>query len=219
MADGYADNEGKEKTFASLLKKNLLKSCIGKPFKDNTGLEEDLKGGVIWFKIGIDKTIFNMPRAERRFRKLTTKQHSMMSPILKISNEDMAKGISVARPKFNKDAKFDLKGQFVKELRDNTFSGSENKDANEHIERLLEIVDLFTTLDVTQDQLMLRVFPISLTGTASRWLRNQLAGSITTWEILKGKFLSKYYLPSRTAKRIKEINNFQQESDETLYQA
>nr|GEV43618.1 ribonuclease H-like domain-containing protein [Tanacetum cinerariifolium] len=69
-------------------------------------------------------------------------------------------GSGVTRPKFNKDAKFELKGQFIKELRDYTFSGLENKDANEHIERVLEIVDLFATPYVTQDQLMLRVFSI-----------------------------------------------------------
>ncbi|GKA38880.1 retrovirus-related pol polyprotein from transposon TNT 1-94 [Tanacetum coccineum] len=57
-------------------------------------------------------------------------------------------GPGVARPKFDKDAKFELKGQFLKELRDHTFSGSENEDANEHIESVLEIVDLFTTPDV-----------------------------------------------------------------------
>ncbi|GJX52221.1 hypothetical protein Tco_0280590 [Tanacetum coccineum] len=123
------------------------------------------------------------------------------------------------RPKFDKDVKFELKGQFLKELREHTFSGLENKDANEHIERVLEIVDLFTTPNVTPNQLMLCVFPITLTRAASRWLRNEPACSITTWEILKGKFLSKYCPPSRTAKKIEEINNFQQEPDETLYQA
>ncbi|GKC09918.1 hypothetical protein Tco_1001528 [Tanacetum coccineum] len=67
-----------------------------------------------------------------------------------------AYGSGIAREKFDKDAKCELKGQFLKELRDNTFSGSINKDANEHIERVLEIFDLFTTPDVTQDQLMFR---------------------------------------------------------------
>ncbi|GKE06328.1 putative reverse transcriptase domain-containing protein, partial [Tanacetum coccineum] len=38
-------------------------------------------------------------------------------------------------------------------------------------------------------------------------------------EDLKTKFLSKYCPPARTAKKIEEINNFQQEPDETLYQA
>ncbi|GJU06689.1 hypothetical protein Tco_1123119 [Tanacetum coccineum] len=66
---------------------------------------------------------------------------------------------------------------------------------------------------------MLRDFPMSHTGAMSRWLRNKPSGSIKTWEGLKAKFLSKYCPPSRTAKKMKEINNFQQEPDETLYQA
>ncbi|GJX46271.1 hypothetical protein Tco_0271461 [Tanacetum coccineum] len=53
----------------------------------------------------------------------------------------------------------------------------------------------------------------------SRWLRNQPSGSITTWEVLKTKFLSKYYPPARTAKKMEEINNFQQETDEILFRA
>ncbi|GJR38677.1 hypothetical protein Tco_1214361 [Tanacetum coccineum] len=69
------------------------------------------------------------------------------------------------------------------------------------------------------DQLMLRVFPISLTRAASRWLRNEPTGLIKTWEDLKTKFLNKYCPPSQTAKKIEEINNFQQELDETIYQA
>ncbi|GJX63119.1 reverse transcriptase domain-containing protein [Tanacetum coccineum] len=35
------------------------------------------------------------------------------------------------------------RGQFLQELRDNTFSGSEHEDAKEHIEKVIEIVDLF----------------------------------------------------------------------------
>ncbi|GKD18921.1 hypothetical protein Tco_1208079 [Tanacetum coccineum] len=133
------------------------------------------------------------------------------------TREDYGSGI--ARPKFNENARFELKGHFLKELHDNIFSGSDNEDANEHIERFLEIADLFTIPDVTQDQLMLRIFPISLTRAASRWIRNEPAGSITTWEILKGNFFSKYCPPGRTAKKMEEINNFQQEPNETLYHA
>ncbi|GJT74916.1 hypothetical protein Tco_1041641 [Tanacetum coccineum] len=114
---------------------------------------------------------------------------------------------------------FELKGQFLKELRDNTFSGLEHEDANEHIEKVLEIVDLFHIPNITQNQIMLRAFPMSLTGAAIRWLRNQPPGLIKTWDDLKAKFLSKYCPPARTAKKMEEINNFQQEPDETLYQA
>ncbi|GJW33636.1 hypothetical protein Tco_0053668 [Tanacetum coccineum] len=94
-------------------------------------------------------------------------------------------GSGVARPKFDNKDQFELKDQFLKELRENTFS----------------------------------VFPISLTGATSHWLRNEPTGSITTWENLKTKFLNKYCPPGQTAKKMEEINNFQQEPDETLYQA
>ncbi|GKA61436.1 retrotransposon protein, putative, ty1-copia subclass, partial [Tanacetum coccineum] len=54
---------------------------------------------------------------------------------------------------FDEKAHFELKGQFLKELRDSTFSGTD-EDANEHIEKVLEIVDLFHIHDVTQDQIV-----------------------------------------------------------------
>ncbi|GJR67060.1 hypothetical protein Tco_0013125 [Tanacetum coccineum] len=73
-------------------------------------------------------------------------------------------GSGVAKPKIKEKDSFELKGQFLKEFRENTFSGSDNKDANEHIEKVLEIVNLFHVPNITVDQLMLRVFPISLTG-------------------------------------------------------
>ncbi|GJZ59477.1 DNA-directed DNA polymerase [Tanacetum coccineum] len=91
------------------------------------------------------------------------------------------------------------------ELRENTFSGVENEDANEHIEKVLEIVDLFHVPNITEDQLMLRVFPISLTGSASCWLRNKLTGSIKTWEDLKAKFLNKGAIPTKTAEDAKNV--------------
>ncbi|GJU12998.1 hypothetical protein Tco_1135394 [Tanacetum coccineum] len=90
-------------------------------------------------------------------------------------------GLGVARPKIDNKDQFELKGQFLKELRENTFSGSDNEDANEHIEKVLEIVDLFHVPNIT--------------------------------------FLNKYCPPGQTAKKMEEINNFQQEPDETLYQA
>nr|GEU44318.1 hypothetical protein [Tanacetum cinerariifolium] len=97
----------------------------------------------------------------------------------------------VARPKIDNKDKFELKCQFLKELRENTFSGSDHEDVNEYIEKVLEIVDLF----------------------------HEPTGSIKTCEDLKTNFLNKYCPPGRTANKMKEINNFQQESDETLYQA
>ncbi|GKE92633.1 hypothetical protein Tco_1573728, partial [Tanacetum coccineum] len=60
-------------------------------------------------------------------------------------------GSGVARPKIEYKDNFELKGQFLKELRINTFSGSDHEDANKHIEKVLEIVDLFHILNITID--------------------------------------------------------------------
>ncbi|GKE53938.1 hypothetical protein Tco_1489094, partial [Tanacetum coccineum] len=74
-------------------------------------------------------------------------------------------GSGIARPKIDDKAHFELKDQFLKERCDNTFSDSDHEDANEHIEKVHEIFDLFHILEITQDQIMLRAFPISLTGS------------------------------------------------------
>nr|GEU59125.1 hypothetical protein [Tanacetum cinerariifolium] len=97
-------------------------------------------------------------------------------------------GSGVARPKIEKKDNFEPKGQFLKELRTNTFSGSDHEDENETLRKFLRL-SIYST------------FQISL-------LTN-----------LKTKFLNKYCPPARTAKKMEEINNFQQEPDENLYQA
>ncbi|GKC73558.1 hypothetical protein Tco_1119441 [Tanacetum coccineum] len=128
-------------------------------------------------------------------------------------------GSGIAFPKIEDRDSFELKYQFLKEVHDKTFSGSDHEDANEHIEKVLEIMDLFHIPNITIDQVMLRAFSMPLTRAAHCWLRNKPSGLITTWEDLKTKFLSKYCAPSHTAKKMKEINNFQKEPDENLYQA
>nr|GEU39581.1 RNA-directed DNA polymerase, eukaryota, reverse transcriptase zinc-binding domain protein [Tanacetum cinerariifolium] len=103
-----------------------------------------------------------------------------MEQYMSKTREDSRSGVT--RPAINQDTQFELKGQFLKELHDNTFSGLEQEDANEHIEKVLEIVDFFHIPKITQDQIMLRASHVSLTGAASKWLRNQPSGLITTWE-------------------------------------
>ncbi|GJV45289.1 hypothetical protein Tco_1429825 [Tanacetum coccineum] len=65
-------------------------------------------------------------------------------------------GSGITRPKINTDTHFELNEQFLKELRDNTFSGSEHEDANEHIEKVLEIevILFYNRLDVPTRQIL-----------------------------------------------------------------
>ncbi|GJR49990.1 hypothetical protein Tco_1400511 [Tanacetum coccineum] len=108
-------------------------------------------------------------------------------------------GSGVARPMIEEKDNFELKGLFLKELRTNTFSGSDHEDANEHIEKVFEIVDLFHIPNITIDQVMLRAFHMSLTEAEVVLFYNGL--DVPTRQILN----SRGAIPSKTAADAKVV--------------
>ncbi|GKE13077.1 hypothetical protein Tco_1416628 [Tanacetum coccineum] len=72
----------------------------------------------------------------------------------------------VVKPEIRGNVNFKIKSQFMRELREDTFSGNKNDNAHEHVERILDIDSLFNILGVTHDAVMLPVFPITLIGAA-----------------------------------------------------
>nr|GEW12724.1 transposase, Ptta/En/Spm, transposase, Tnp1/En/Spm-like protein [Tanacetum cinerariifolium] len=117
-------------------------------------------------------------------------------------------GSGVARPKIEDIDNFELKGQFLKELRTNTFSDSDHEDANEHIEKVLEIVDLFHIPNITIDQVMLRAFPMSLNGAEVVLFYNGL--DVPTRQILDSKGAISSKIAADTKVAIKEIAEYSQ---------
>nr|GEZ59880.1 hypothetical protein [Tanacetum cinerariifolium] len=99
-------------------------------------------------------------------------------------------GSGVARPKIDNKYQFELKTNFLRSF--------------EKTHSAVRIMKMRTN---------------TLRKATSCSLRNEPTSMIKTWEDLKTKFLNKYFPPGRTAKKMEEINNFQQESNETLYQA
>nr|GEU49654.1 homeodomain-like protein [Tanacetum cinerariifolium] len=81
---------------SEFIKKRLTEILLGRPFKDSSGLKESVTQGLVWFKFGDDKTMFQMPRTIFRVRHLSTKQCNMMAPIIRISDEDKANGFDHA---------------------------------------------------------------------------------------------------------------------------
>nr|GEY94213.1 hypothetical protein [Tanacetum cinerariifolium] len=73
-----------------------------------------------------------------------------MKQYMSKTREDYRSGVT--RPTINEDTPFELKRKFLKELRDNTFSGSEHKDVNEHIEK--EVILFYNGLDVPTRQIL-----------------------------------------------------------------
>ncbi|GJY49641.1 hypothetical protein Tco_0439597 [Tanacetum coccineum] len=91
---------------------------------------------------------------------------------------------------------YEIKGKFLDDLYNNAFSGTNGKDAVEHIEYYLKLIDPIKLPNVDHDKLRIVVFPISLAGGARRWF-DRTKESITCWVNLTVNFFRKYYSPSR----------------------
>ncbi|GJS55402.1 hypothetical protein Tco_0628764 [Tanacetum coccineum] len=106
-----------------------------------------------------------------------------MEQYLALSRENHALGM--VKPEFGGNVNFEIKSQFMRELREDTFFGNKNEDAHDHIDRVLNIVSLFNILGVSKDAVLVRVFPFTLTGSAKRWVDRHTPGAVNTWDLLK----------------------------------
>ncbi|GKB23574.1 hypothetical protein Tco_0862975 [Tanacetum coccineum] len=83
-----------------------------------------------------------------------------MEQYLALSRENQALG--VVKPEIKGNVNFEIKSQFMRELREDTFFGNKDEDAHDHIDWVLSIVGLFNIPGVSKDAVMLRVFPFTL---------------------------------------------------------
>nr|GEW66239.1 hypothetical protein [Tanacetum cinerariifolium] len=140
-----------------------------------------------------------------------------MEQYLTLTRGNQAPG--VVKPAIRNNVDFEIKSQFMRELREYTFSRNKNDDVHEHVEKVFDIFILFKIPGVTHDADMLSVLPITLTSATKIWFDRIPSGTINTWDLLEKAFIQRYCPPSKTAKQLEEIHNFKQEGDETLYQA
>ncbi|GKA96333.1 retrovirus-related pol polyprotein from transposon TNT 1-94 [Tanacetum coccineum] len=99
------------------------------------------------------------------------------------------------------NATFEIKGQFLRELRKTTFSGSSTENAIEHIGKVLEVANLFNTNDCA----LLRIFPLTLFGVAKRWLGKTSSEHAKNWDELKQNFIRRFCPPAMILEQLGEI--------------
>ncbi|XP_017970386.1 PREDICTED: uncharacterized protein LOC108660644 [Theobroma cacao] len=115
---------------------------------------------------------------------------------------------------------FEIKPAYIQMIQSSVrFGGLPNDDHNAHLVNFLEICDTFKYNGVTDDVIRLRLFPFSLRDKAKSWLNSLPNGSITTWEELAQKFLTKFFLLAKTAKLRNDITSFTQFDGESFYEA
>ena len=67
------------------------------------------------------------------------------------------------------DNAFELKPALISMVQASQFCGKAHEDASAHLQHFLEICSTFTIQGVTQDAILLRLFPFSLLGKAKQW--------------------------------------------------
>nr|GEX67624.1 hypothetical protein [Tanacetum cinerariifolium] len=98
---------------------------------------------------------------------------------------------SVVKPEIRGNVNFEIKSQIMRELRKDAFFENKNDNAHEHVEQVLDIVSLFNILGVSHDVVMLRVFLVTLTGAAKRWVDRLPLGTVDSWDLLKKSFIQR----------------------------
>ena len=90
------------------------------------------------------------------------------------------------------------------------FHGLPSENLNMHLTNFIEVCDTIKYNGVTKEALIMRLFPLSLGDRAKHWLTSQPPDSITSWNDLVKKFLTKFFPPVKLAQLVQEINTFKQ---------
>ena len=115
--------------------------------------------------------------------------------------------------------KFELKPALITMVQQPRFTGHLSKDPNEHLGSFMRMANTVKLNGVRPDVIKLQVFPFSLRDVAKTWFDSLPVGSVNTWEELVEAYMSIFFPPALTTKRIGEIIVFKQGEGKSLYNA
>ena len=114
---------------------------------------------------------------------------------------------------------FKLKLMTLQMLQNILFHKLPNENPSLHLTNFIEVCDTVKYNGVTEKAIRLILFPLSLGDKAKHWLTSQPPDSITSWNDLVQKFLTKFFLHGKIAQLVQEINTFRQLEGESLLEA
>ncbi|GJT50519.1 reverse transcriptase domain-containing protein [Tanacetum coccineum] len=113
---------------------------------------------------------------------------------------------------------FAIKGNHMTLVKGNQFDGRTKTDPHKYIYEFLRICDMFKYRD-TENEDVLMMFPLSLTGETRTWLNELNEGTIKTWDELRTAFISRFFPPALFNRLLREIRSFSQHENESMIDA
>ncbi|VFQ93628.1 unnamed protein product, partial [Cuscuta campestris] len=114
---------------------------------------------------------------------------------------------------------FEIKPAMIQMVSNNQFGGMKGEDPRAHMLWFSRTCQTLKMNGVTSDRIKLSLFPFSLRDRAARWLNTFSKGHFKNWEALHQAFMHEYFPPSAIAKIKRSIQNFSQDSIESLSEA
>ncbi|GJU24869.1 hypothetical protein Tco_1163490 [Tanacetum coccineum] len=115
----------------------------------------------------------------------------------------------MVKPEIGGIVNFEIKSQFMRELREHTFFKNTNDDAHEHVERVLDIVSLFNIPGVSHDVVMFvhagAIFPYYFTGRDMKKLKENVHAIQVGCQTCEGAHLDKDCPLNEEVKGMEEV--------------
>ncbi|GJW03508.1 hypothetical protein Tco_1562364 [Tanacetum coccineum] len=102
----------------------------------------------------------------------------MVEPILKKHKENAQAESNPTKPITDDNINIELSKEFLIELKNNAYHGMFDEDVVDHIDKVLELLDLFKISGLDSHQLRMKVFPLLLADDARQWWINERNGKL-----------------------------------------
>ncbi|XP_062025882.1 uncharacterized protein LOC133742218 [Rosa rugosa] len=109
---------------------------------------------------------------------------------------------------------FELKSGFLHHLP--KFHGMSSEDTNKHLKEFEFVCGSMCPKGADINILKMKAFPFTLEDKAKTWLFELPAGTINTWDRMKGEFLTKYFPASKVTVLRKQISGITQGHEENF---
>ena len=156
------------------------------------------------------KIVENAAMADERHDQIEKQRTAAIMPPITDTMEDFWRPIiqeeysAIGQPTVDAN-NFELKPALITMVQQHQFTGHPTEDPNEHLGRFLRMENTVKLNGVRPKVIKLHLFQFSLRDITATWYESLPYGSVDTWKELVEAYLGRFFPPSLTSERRREI--------------